>query len=307
MITMIGMVLPEEEKMTKRFSRVMAIVVFMLVLGCVSASAYSKSVIINLDGVPRMINTEEKTVRQLMSTIDDLMTADYILDGVDENTELTNNMEINLISVKEKLVKNTEVIEFDTKIEETDTLLKGQEEVFQEGEQGELTLTTKERYAGDELLSSEIVEEKVTKEAKDKIIRRGTKEPVKEVKEKAVTVSSTASANNSSSATLARLPGGTVSGIKYSSALNVKATGYTPYDPGCNTVTATGTEAKKGVIAVDPKVIPLGTRVYIPGYGYARAEDTGGAIKGNRIDLCYATQSEAYNWGVRNITLYILD
>ncbi len=51
-------------------------------------------------------------------------------------------------------------------------------------------------------------------------------------------------------------------------------------------LTATGIRAKYGVVAVDPRIIPLGTRLYIPGYGYAIAADTGGAIKGRRIDLC---------------------
>ena len=78
------------------------------------------------------------------------------------------------------------------------------------------------------------------------------------------------------------------------------------YDAGCNGITATGTTAKKGVIAVDPSVIPLGTRVYIPGYGVAVAQDTGGAIKGNRIDVCYMTKNEAFSWGVRNVPVYIL-
>jgi len=94
--------------------------------------------------------------------------------------------------------------------------------------------------------------------------------------------------------------------IDYNYALNVRATAYTPLDPGCNGITATGTQARYGVLAVDPNVIPYGTRVYIPGYGYAVAEDCGGAIKGNRVDVCYETKQEARNWGVKNVTIYIL-
>jgi 3D (Asp-Asp-Asp) domain-containing protein len=70
--------------------------------------------------------------------------------------------------------------------------------------------------------------------------------------------------------------------------------------------TATGLKAVKGVIAVDPRVIPLGTRVYVDGYGYAIAGDVGSAIKGNKIDLCYDTLAEALAWGRRTVTLYIL-
>ena len=60
-------------------------------------------------------------------------------------------------------------------------------------------------------------------------------------------------------------------------------------------------------IAVDPSVIPLGTKVYVEGYGYAIAADTGGAIKGNRVDLFFNTEAEASNWGVRNLDVYILN
>jgi len=89
--------------------------------------------------------------------------------------------------------------------------------------------------------------------------------------------------------------------------MRVEATGYSPREPGLDFHTATGARAKRGVIAVDPRVIPLGTRVYIPGYGYAVARDTGGAIKGRRIDLCFDTVAECYRWGRRNVTIIILD
>lgn len=89
--------------------------------------------------------------------------------------------------------------------------------------------------------------------------------------------------------------------------LRVEATGYSSRQPGLSDTTATGARAKRGVIAVDPRVIPLGTRVYVPGYGYAVAADTGGAIKGNRIDLCFTTVAECFAWGRRTVTITILD
>ena len=72
-------------------------------------------------------------------------------------------------------------------------------------------------------------------------------------------------------------------------------------------VTATGARARRGVIAVDPRVIPLGTHVYVPGYGYAVAADTGGAIKGRRVDLCFETVAECDRWGRRDVTIIVLD
>lgn len=70
--------------------------------------------------------------------------------------------------------------------------------------------------------------------------------------------------------------------------------------------TASGLRAQYGVVAVDPKVIPLGTRVYVEGYGYAIAADTGGAIKGNRIDLCVPSRAAAMRFGRREVRVHIL-
>lgn len=93
----------------------------------------------------------------------------------------------------------------------------------------------------------------------------------------------------------------------YKKQLIMEATAYTTQDPGCGLYTARGNLLCKGLVAVDPNVIPLGTRLYISGYGYAIADDTGGAIKGLRIDLAYESRSEALNFGRRMVTVYILD
>lgn len=85
--------------------------------------------------------------------------------------------------------------------------------------------------------------------------------------------------------------------------MTMEATAYN--DPGG--ITASGTRTRVGAVAVDPRVIPLGTRLYIEGYGYATAEDTGGAIKGNIIDLYMNSNSEVYNWGRRPVKVTILD
>jgi 3D (Asp-Asp-Asp) domain-containing protein len=69
--------------------------------------------------------------------------------------------------------------------------------------------------------------------------------------------------------------------------------------------TATGTKAEYGAIAVDPKVIPMGTLMYVEGYGFGIAEDTGGAIRGNRIDVCIEDRSAAMAWGRRKVKVHI--
>jgi 3D (Asp-Asp-Asp) domain-containing protein len=89
--------------------------------------------------------------------------------------------------------------------------------------------------------------------------------------------------------------------------LEMEATGYAPWHgKGVDDVTATGMKAGFGVVAVDPLVIPLGSVLFIEGYGRAVAGDTGGAIKGHRIDLGFATAQEAYRFGRRAVRVYIL-
>lgn len=66
-------------------------------------------------------------------------------------------------------------------------------------------------------------------------------------------------------------------------------------------ITASGTEARPGTIAADTRVLPFGTILYVPGYGYGRVEDTGGDIKGNRIDLFYRSHDDALDWGRRKV------
>jgi len=98
-----------------------------------------------------------------------------------------------------------------------------------------------------------------------------------------------------------------VTGNRTGRVLVMVATGYSPQEPGLTDSTATGLRAQHGVVAVDPRVIPLGTRVYVEGYGNAIAGDTGSAIKGNRIDLCFDTLAECNAYGKRTVKVEILD
>jgi 3D (Asp-Asp-Asp) domain-containing protein len=98
-----------------------------------------------------------------------------------------------------------------------------------------------------------------------------------------------------------------VDGRPVSTVLRMTATAYTAYCGGrCSGRTALGWQAGYGIVAVDPRVIPLRTRLYIPGYGYAVAGDTGGSIRGSRIDLGFNTYRDARQFGRRDILVYIL-
>ena len=100
--------------------------------------------------------------------------------------------------------------------------------------------------------------------------------------------------------------------LTYKGTMQVKATAYTHTDPGCDMTTATGTTVRIGTVAVDPKVIPYGTRMFIITndgtyvYGIAVAEDCGSAIKQNRVDLYFPTDAECIQFGIRMATIYFL-
>ena len=95
--------------------------------------------------------------------------------------------------------------------------------------------------------------------------------------------------------------------IRYSNVMVMEASAYLPTDGGGDCITATGIPATHGVVAVDPDVIPLGTQVYVPGYGIAIAADTGGMIEGAMIDLCMENYDDCMDFGRRDIDVYILE
>lgn len=85
------------------------------------------------------------------------------------------------------------------------------------------------------------------------------------------------------------------------------ATAYSAEDPGLSSHTATGALVRKGVAAVDPSVIPLGTHLFVPGYGEAVAADIGYGIRGNSIDLAFDTHAEAIAFGRQDVEVYIVE
>ncbi|MBR1647608.1 MAG: peptidoglycan-binding protein [Selenomonadaceae bacterium] len=94
---------------------------------------------------------------------------------------------------------------------------------------------------------------------------------------------------------------------QFSRIVRVEATAYSRFEDGMSNYTARGNFCQRGIIAVDPNFIPLGTRVYIPGYGYAIADDVGGAIVGNIIDVAFDSVEECYQWGRQYLDIYIID
>lgn len=183
-------------------------------------------------------------------------------------------------SFTEKLQEESEAIAKTTVYQDDPETEAGEEKVLEEGADGKKTKIFKITYSKDgEEYARELVSVETTP-VKDKKILRGTKIVWK---------------------TLSTADGE----IKYWKKMRVYATHYDSHCLGCDEWTATGMRQGKGVIAVDPKVIKLRSKVYIPGYGMAVAGDTGGAIRGNIIDLGFEDARTA-GWSARFVDIYIL-
>ncbi|MBE7030083.1 MAG: DUF348 domain-containing protein [Ruminococcaceae bacterium] len=182
------------------------------------------------------------------------------------------------------------VLPYEVEYRDNDQLPFGTENVLQEGEDGVMVRGTQIMYCDGVEQDHIVVKEERVREPIAKIIERGTDNAY-------VTASGDM--------------------IAYKDVITCSATAYDPshQSPGSRYygLTAMGTRARVGAIAVDPRVIPLGSKLYVEAvdgswsYGFCTAEDTGGAIKGNRIDLFYNTRREALQFGRRQAKVYILE
>lgn len=193
--------------------------------------------------------------------------ADKVKPALDQPLTAGSKIVINRITTATQEI--LEDIRFKTKTEGTGDLPAGTTKVLKKGRRGQDRVTYEITYSDGKEINRKELNRETVKKPETRLIAKSTR--------------------------------GTIGGAEYTKKFTVKAYSYT----GGGT-TAMGTHARVGEIAVDPSVIPLGTRVYVEGYGFARAEDTGGNIKGNTIDVYKNSQSECLGWGVRNVTIYIL-
>lgn len=216
------------------------------------------------------------------------------VEGAPPDAAVTAGMSLRVVRVREESISEYEPIPYDV-LEQKDTKLnEGETKVVQVGVDGRLESVFRIVYEDGKPVSRTYLAEKVLSEPINRIVALGT---VKNFK--------------SSRGEL----------VRYSKIMDMKATAYTaslhdtgksPGQPGFG-ITRTGIRAREGVIAVDPRIIPLGTKVYVevPGaaadYGFAIAADIGSAIKGKLIDLYFDTTELAVHWGRRSVRIYILN
>ena len=236
-------------------------------------------VTVYIDGVPKLVYTTDKTAGSLLASLSRTMGLELSLSNGNADLALERDAVLVAATTTTVSTTSTEAIPYETQIIETAELERCIEVIAQGGVDGEKQVTVTQTIQGGQVVKEEVTEV-ITRQPVPAIIKTGNQAPTVMVNGQA---------------------------LAYKTALDVKATAYTPYDAGCTGITSTGTRAGYGTLAVDPRVIPYGSRVYVPGYGVCVASDCGGAIKGNRIDVCYESLSEAYAWGVQNLTIYILE
>ncbi|RIV29170.1 DUF348 domain-containing protein [Alicyclobacillaceae bacterium I2511] len=192
------------------------------------------------------------------------------------NASVASGMTLSIQHVSHVTQTKTETLQFQTIRQRTDRLYAGQTRMLTRGVKGSVELKTVQEYINGRRVG-EYSRRRVVRPVQNEVLAVGIKpRPM--------------------------LPQVSSRGYAGSVILHSWTVVATAYVAGG--ITATGDPARPGVIAVDPAVIPFGTKLYIPGIGIVRAEDTGGAIQGTRIDICVSSQAIADQWGVRTVTIY---
>jgi len=210
----------------------------------------------------------------------------------DLNKNVEPNGKIKIVRVEKVTDVVEEPIDYAVITKKDSTMAEGTEKVVQQGKEGLLKKEYEVTKENGKEVKRKLIAETTVKNSINKIVTVGTKVMVAQVSR-----GKTVAANSAA-------PSG-------GKEMYMNATAYTAYCNGCSGVTATGINLRANpnlkVIAVDPNVIPLGSKVWVEGYGYAVAGDTGGAIKGNRIDVFVASKEEAYRFGRKQVKIRVLN
>lgn len=241
-------------------------------------------VVLDVNGMRRRIWSTASTVGTFIE--EDLginLNADIRLNP-DANVELAGGQTIELSLLSRWTEKPRSEVAFDTKRQDNNRLAKGLTRIAKSGRPGIKETVIEHVMAGDREIETIVRSERVVSEPVTRIVSVGTMVTRQRV---------------------AAAPSPVASVSRGGRSFNMVATAYAAGTGGAGWRTATGTGVYKGIVAVDPRVIPLGTKLYIDGYGPAIAADTGGAIKGNRIDLGFGSGGEAIQFGRRSVVVRI--
>ncbi|WP_318841538.1 ubiquitin-like domain-containing protein [Metabacillus halosaccharovorans] len=201
--------------------------------------------------------------------------------------ELTEKSNVTVTRIEKVTDVVEEPIAFNVVEKKDDNIEKGVQKVINSGKEGKQEKHYEVTIENGQEVTRKLLKTETVQKSEDRVVALGTK---------VVQTSTTIASRGNDSV---------------SKEFYVNSTAYTANCNGCSGTTATGVNLKANpnakVIAVDPSVIPLGTKVYVEGYGYAVAADTGSAIKGNKIDVFLSSKSAAYRWGSKRVKIKILE
>ena len=252
-------------------------------------------------GEPITAYSSGETVGQLLARLGlTVGEEDVISHGL--NLPVFDGMQLRIDRVVTRRETYATTIPYETTYCNAPSIPAGSDAVLTRGRDGELLCTADVTYRNGIEQERKVLSEDVTIAAVAQVIGVGTGE--------AIDGSVDPNAKPIIGDGYIRLPTGEI--LTYTKTDTVRATGYTHTDAGCDMITATGTTVHRGTVAVDPRFIPYGTRMFIVSndgevvYGVAVAEDCGGAIKRDRMDLYFPTYDECIQFGYRRCTLYFL-
>ena len=254
------------------------------------------TVTINNCGKQTHVTTYGENVGTLLQRLEVPMDGNTAV-SISLETATFDGMELDITRTVRNVEVYTATVGYETEYVEDSTLPAGTEVVVTEGVDGQVERMASVLYVDGQEHSRTVLSEKVLREPVSAVIAVGTAPEAKplsyEIGDGTITLST-----------------GEV--LTFTHTKQFKATAYTHTDAGCDMITSTGTTVRHGTVAVDPRVVPYGTRMFIVAndgsyvYGVATAEDCGGAIKGNRLDLYFSTTAACFQFGIRNCTVYFL-
>ena len=260
----------------------------------------AQSVTVWYHGEETTVSTFGETAGELLSRLNLELGGDDVASHALE-TETWDGMELRIDSIITARETYTTTVSHSVTYCNDASVPAGVEEVLIRGVDGELLCTADVTYVNGVETSRVLLRETVTAAPVTEVIAVGTGEEIQAVDPDAMPVISDG---------YITLPTGEV--LTYTDTATIRATAYTHTDAGCDMITATGTTVHWGTVAVDPRYIPYGTRMFIVSndgeyvYGIAVAEDCGGDIKGDRMDLYMPTFNQCMQFGRRTCTIYFL-
>ncbi len=260
----------------------------------------AQKITIQYHGTTTGTTSAGETVGELLQRLDMAVSGeDVVSHGMDQKT--WDGMTITVDHLKVRRETYSATIPREVRRYADETLPEGVEETITEGTDGERLCTADVTYVNGKEIGRTVISETVTRQPETKIIGVGTGEAPAQPEDPDMPIIGDG---------FIKLPTGEV--LTYTRKDTVRATAYTHTDKGCDMITSTGSTVHWGTVAVDPRYIPYGTRMFIMAsdgsyiYGIATAEDCGGDIKGDRMDLYMPTYQQCMEFGRRRCTLYFL-